>query len=970
MRHRVLALFVAGFIVSAAQPSAATTQPPIPTPTPTADDPGSTATPTPGGSCRQPTVVARAAAAPNPARAGQIVELQGSASSGPHNAYYWQQVSGPLVSIAHQDAARASFEAPPVASAASLVFELTVYALGTSSSYQATVEITVLPPTGVAWIAVTDTAATPFQPTAVGVRLYTDLNVARLEHDLDLADPLAILRTPDGHPDCTIAPELSGAAAQFSLRPQGCTGASCTGVHVALTAAGALPNGTLLYRCMVVPGDTKLASCDFSITCADAVAYDAGNQPLPAHCRSGAVHSQYPEPDVALTVAVDPPHPQLGDTVHVSVDTAVGSGLVGIPSYQLRGAEPLLAGETRQSFSGPRAFAYELQAVQSGSTQLSVSVDFETQGGCPGFSYYYFWGVASEPISLTVGELSVTPSPTPTAPTPVDTEFSGIVYDAAAGLDAPISDAEIHYEYRRIGMPNLSGTVLSDAQGRYRFVLPLAGGVVDVSVEAAGFASFSKHLNTSTDLGLARIGGIVQVEPVTATLCGGTLDVTISNTGPPGEMLVILGISADHNFAEGNFGTGFRWDLSAIDLPIVLACGEQFTFPVSYDGAGQQFASQLDLQVISGARAGSGHASYRGLLDGCDPTPTPTATAAPQRTGDLGTKQVRGRVYDAAHGIDAGIAGADVSYIAPHGVGTVHTDDQGDFSFSLFLHDTDLITVDATATGFHPSEVHFGALELWHQSMLDLGLELADPSAHRIVGHVQRDPYCPAGSNVTVALTPLGSAEPSQSLIVPESDEFTFDDVADGDYSVSAQSDCQPSYAPPVSASVRGADFSLEIVFDQWCPPVVVLVPARGAPGTSVEVHGRCYFIHSGGQADISFDAQPLAQVRAGTSGDYDTQIEIPADASGGPHEVRVASSSSGALIGSASFFVESDVAVPCAGDCNGDGHVTIDELVTGVRLALGSTDAVCRAIDVTGEGQVAISELIAAVASALNGCP
>jgi hypothetical protein len=205
-------------------------------------------------------------------------------------------------------------------------------------------------------------------------------------------------------------------------------------------------------------------------------------------------------------------------------------------------------------------------------------------------------------------------------------------------------------------------------------------------------------------------------------------------------------------------------------------------------------------------------------------------------------------------------------------------------------------------------------------------------------------------------------------LIVPESDEFTFDDVADGDYGVSAQTDCQPSYAPPVSVALRGADVAVEIIFDQWCPPVVVLVPARGAPGTDVEVRGRCYFIHSGGEADISFDAQLLTQVHAGTVGDYDAQIEIPADASAGPHDIRAASRS-GTLIGTASFYVESGVPATCAGDCNGDHRVSIDELIIGVRLALGFTDPACAAIDATGEGEVAIAELVAAVERALNGC-
>jgi hypothetical protein len=56
-------------------------------------------------------------------------------------------------------------------------------------------------------------------------------------------------------------------------------------------------------------------------------------------------------------------------------------------------------------------------------------------------------------------------------------------------------------------------------------------------------------------------------------------------------------------------------------------------------------------------------------------------------------------------------------------------------------------------------------------------------------------------------------------------------------------------------------------------------------------------------------------------------------------------------------------------GDCNGDGKVTIDELVTGVNIALGIEPlTACPAFDTNGDGQVTINELIAAVNVALNG--
>ena len=60
-----------------------------------------------------------------------------------------------------------------------------------------------------------------------------------------------------------------------------------------------------------------------------------------------------------------------------------------------------------------------------------------------------------------------------------------------------------------------------------------------------------------------------------------------------------------------------------------------------------------------------------------------------------------------------------------------------------------------------------------------------------------------------------------------------------------------------------------------------------------------------------------------------------------------------------------------CTGDCNGDGMVTINELILGVNIALGSQPiGNCPAFDANGDGMVTINELIQAVTNALNGCP
>ncbi len=59
-----------------------------------------------------------------------------------------------------------------------------------------------------------------------------------------------------------------------------------------------------------------------------------------------------------------------------------------------------------------------------------------------------------------------------------------------------------------------------------------------------------------------------------------------------------------------------------------------------------------------------------------------------------------------------------------------------------------------------------------------------------------------------------------------------------------------------------------------------------------------------------------------------------------------------------------------CAGDCNGDGEVTVDEILTMVNIALGSGSvADCLAGDVNGDGEITVDEIVTAVGNALNGC-
>jgi hypothetical protein len=61
----------------------------------------------------------------------------------------------------------------------------------------------------------------------------------------------------------------------------------------------------------------------------------------------------------------------------------------------------------------------------------------------------------------------------------------------------------------------------------------------------------------------------------------------------------------------------------------------------------------------------------------------------------------------------------------------------------------------------------------------------------------------------------------------------------------------------------------------------------------------------------------------------------------------------------------------PCPGNCNDDGAVSVDELITVVRIALDLAPVTdCTAADGDGDGRISIGDIVRAVGSALGECP
>jgi VCBS repeat protein/FG-GAP repeat protein len=105
---------------------------------------------------------------------------------------------------------------------------------------------------------------------------------------------------------------------------------------------------------------------------------------------------------------------------------------------------------------------------------------------------------------------------------------------------------------------------------------------------------------------------------------------------------------------------------------------------------------------------------------------------------------------------------------------------------------------------------------------------------------------------------------------------------------------------------------------------------------------------------DFEVGASPYGIVAANLNGDGKPDI-ASANAEDGTASVLINTTGAGQV---------------CGGDCNGDGEVTVNELITMVNIALGNANvSTCLAGDADGSGEITINEIVAAVNNALNGC-
>jgi len=125
---------------------------------------------------------------------------------------------------------------------------------------------------------------------------------------------------------------------------------------------------------------------------------------------------------------------------------------------------------------------------------------------------------------------------------------------------------------------------------------------------------------------------------------------------------------------------------------------------------------------------------------------------------------------------------------------------------------------------------------------------------------------------------------------------------------------------------------------------------------------GQCEPTNQGASCDDGDDCSPSSRCEAVSVGDQQRGLCMAGEPSG---PTPTATAGSGATP-----TPTQPASSGCVGDCNGDEMVAVNELVTGVNIALGNASVdTCPSFDTNEDGTVAVNELIGGVNSALDGC-
>jgi len=154
------------------------------------------------------------------------------------------------------------------------------------------------------------------------------------------------------------------------------------------------------------------------------------------------------------------------------------------------------------------------------------------------------------------------------------------------------------------------------------------------------------------------------------------------------------------------------------------------------------------------------------------------------------------------------------------------------------------------------------------------------------------------------------------------------------------------------------------------CTMVRAFILPTSSPTSQIDDGSTLYTCNVNISSEAAPGEYPLAVSRVSLSNPLGTPV---AGAVGGDGKVVVVARPTETPTASATPSATATPTVTpiaCVGDCNHSAGVTIEEVITLVNIALGSSPvSACVAGDANGNGEITVNEIIAAVNNALNGC-
>jgi hypothetical protein len=151
----------------------------------------------------------------------------------------------------------------------------------------------------------------------------------------------------------------------------------------------------------------------------------------------------------------------------------------------------------------------------------------------------------------------------------------------------------------------------------------------------------------------------------------------------------------------------------------------------------------------------------------------------------------------------------------------------------------------------------------------------------------------------------------------------------------------------------------------QVCEPPT-FTPPVAPPGGIVDLVGRCLPSKAGERLTLSIVGEVIGEVVVEPDGTYRASVAAPPIM--GVHVTVELRDDQGPV--AAAALPIANALIPCVGDCDSNGVVTVGEIVLGVRIVLGLAPvSACPRMDDSDNGSVTVAELIAALDRLLDGC-